>query len=137
MDKVTREKRSEIMSRIRSKNTKPEILVRKIVFKNGYRYRLHKQDLPGKPDIVFISLRKVIFVNGCFWHGHQCRNNLVPKSNKHFWLKKIENNKIRDKQNHRRLNYLGWSYCVIWECEIKNAEKLEMKILKYLKKKIA
>lgn len=135
MDKVSQEKRSEIMSHIRSKNTKPEIIVRKMVFSNGYRYKLYKKDLPGKPDLVFVTPRKVIFVNGCFWHGHNCRNNLMPKSNQVYWKTKIEENIKRDKKNHRKLNKLGWSYCVIWECETKDKIKLEKRVITFLKKK--
>jgi DNA mismatch endonuclease (patch repair protein) len=135
MDKVSQEKRSEIMSHIRSKNTMPEIVVRKIVFYNGYRYRLYKKDLPGKPDLVFVKLRKVIFVNGCFWHGHNCRKNLMPKNNQVYWKTKIEENVKRDKKNHRKLNRLGWSYCNIWECEIRNKIELEKKILTFLEKR--
>jgi len=135
MDKVSQEKRSEIMSHIRSKNTKPEIIVRKMVFSNGYRYKLYKNDLPGKPDLVFVTPRKVIFVNGCFWHGHNCRTNLIPKSNQVYWKTKIEENIKRDKKNHRKLNELGWSYCVIWECETKNKIKLEKRVITFLKKK--
>lgn len=132
MDTVSAKKRSEIMGSIRSKNTSPELIVRHIVFKMGYRYRLFRTDLPGKPDLAFIKLKKVIFVNGCFWHGHNCRNNLRPKTNEEYWNRKITQNIERDKRNYRKLNRIGWSYCVIWECETRNSVRLTQKIIKFL-----
>lgn len=134
-DIFKKEKRSQIMSHISGKNTKPEIIIRKIVHSLGYRFRLHKKELPGKPDIVFHKLKKVIFINGCFWHGHKnCLRSKLPATNKKFWKIKIEGNKRNDKSNKIKLKRLGWDYLVIWQCEIKkkNAEKLETKISKFL-----
>ena len=123
------------MSKITGKNTKPEIKVRKIAFSLGYRYTLHKKDLPGKPDIVFPKYKKVIFVNGCFWHGHnKCSRSKLPSTNKKFWKEKIEGNKRKDKSVHIKLKKAEWDYLVIWQCEIKksNYEKLQNKISKFL-----
>lgn len=128
-------KRSQIMSHISGKNTKPEIIIRKIVHSLGFRFRLHKKELPGKPDLVFPKYKKVIFVNGCFWHGHKnCLRSKLPSTNKKFWEEKIEGNKRNDKSNKIKLKKLGWDYLVIWQCEIKkkSAEKLKNKILKFL-----
>ena len=128
-------KRSQIMSHISGKNTKPEIIIRKIVHSLGFRFRLHKEELPGKPDLVFPKYKKVIFVNGCFWHGHKnCLRSKLPSTNKKFWEEKIEGNKRNDKSNKIKLKKLGWDYLVIWQCEIKkkSAEKLKNKILKFL-----
>lgn len=123
------------MSKISGKNTKPEIIVRKIVHKLGYRFRLHRRDLPGKPDIVFPKYKKVIFVNGCFWHGHsKCSRSKLPATNIDFWKKKIKGNKQKDKNNHLCLKKMGWNYLVIWQCEIKknNHEILSQKIIDFL-----
>ena len=123
------------MSRISGKNTKPEITIRKIAHSLGYRFRLHKKELPGKPDIVFPKYKKVIFVNGCFWHGHRnCNRSKLPVTNKKFWKEKIENNKNKDKSNYIRLKRLGWDYLVIWQCGIKNKnlENLKRKIINFL-----
>lgn len=117
-DTLTPEKRSEVMSRIRGKDTKPEFLVREKLFGMGYRYRLHAAKLPGRPDMVFPSRKKAIFVHGCFWHGHRgCSNARIPKSRVEFWQEKISGNKKRDARDHRRLGRLGWRSIVIWECE--------------------
>ena len=112
------------MSRIKGKNTKPEMIVRQWLWQNGYRYRLHRKDLPGKPDIVFAGRRKVIFVHGCFWHKHDCKYFKWPKSNAEFWRRKIEGNVRRDTDNYAALTATGWDYLVVWECEIKG-KKLE------------
>lgn len=123
MDKITKERRSKNMSRIRSKNTKPEILIRKLLYKKGFRYRLH-YNLPGKPDIVFPNQKVAIFINGCFWHDHKCKLSHTPKSNIFFWRKKILLNSNRDKTNIQALNKLGWRVETIWECSInKNINK--------------
>lgn len=112
-------KRSVIMSRITGKNTKPEIVVRKIVHSLGYRFRLHREDLPGKPDLVLPRHRKIIFVNGCFWHGHaECRRAKLPSSNITFWREKIAINKARDIEVKRQLRLAGWNVLVVWQCEI-------------------
>jgi DNA mismatch endonuclease (patch repair protein) len=115
------------MSNITGKNTKPELLVRKALFSEGYRYRLHRKDLPGNPDIVFPSGKKAIFINGCFWHGHNCKKAALPESNKQFWKKKINGNVKRDKTNSGKLEQIGWKSFVVWQCEIKKST-LEKKI---------
>ncbi len=117
--------RSYNMSRIKGKNTKPEILVRKFLFANGFRYRLHVKSLPGKPDIVLPKYKTVIFVNGCFWHGHQgCRYFVLPKTRTEWWLQKISDTQNRDKLAKQELENLGWKVIVIWECKLKS-KKLE------------
>ena len=114
------ETRSYNMSRIRSKNTKPEELVRKYLFSQGFRYRKNDKRLPGKPDIVLPKYKTVIFVNGCFWHMHEGCNYFVwPKSNAEFWREKIQGNSIRDQENYRQLSEMGWKIIVIWECQLK------------------
>lgn len=117
-DKATR---SFNMSRIRSKDTKPEILIRKFLFQNGFRYRLHDAKLPGKPDIVLPKYKTVIFINGCFWHGHEnCKYFKLPKTRTEWWQAKIERNIINDKEKHTLLQQAGYKVIVIWECDIKN-----------------
>jgi DNA mismatch endonuclease (patch repair protein) len=120
------EKRSYNMSRIKGKNTTPEMVVRRLLWQNGYRYRLHYQNLPGKPDIVFPSRKKVIFVHGCFWHKHECKYFKWPKSNIDFWKQKIEGNVQRDKKNCILLNESGWKYLIVWECETKSKDKTQL-----------
>lgn len=117
MDKISKDRRSWNMSRIRSKDTKPELLVRKYLHSRGYRYRL-QGGLPGKPDILFPPLRIAIFVNGCFWHQHGCRNSAIPKSNTLYWAKKLADNKRRDKLAYENLAVIDWSVMIIWECQI-------------------
>ena len=108
------------MSAIKSKNTKPELLVRKFLFSRGFRYRLNHPRLPGHPDIVLRKYRTVIFVNGCFWHGHQgCKYFVLPKSNVEFWQNKIERNRVRDVEEQRQLASMGWHCITIWECQLK------------------
>lgn len=130
------EKRSAIMKKIKPIDSKQEIFVRKLVHSMGYRYRLHKKDLPGKPDLVFPKYRKVIFVHGCFWHGHEgCKRSTLPTTNVESWTKKITGNVERDELNYKRLEQLGWGYMVVWQCEIKASqkEKLRRKISTFLK----
>ena len=118
------ETRSYNMSRIRSRDTKPEELVRKYLFSKGFRYRKNDVRLPGKPDIVLPKYKTVIFVNGCFWHGHTgCRYFVWPKTNTEFWRKKITSNMVRDQKNYTLLRELGWNVFVIWECELKHSAK--------------
>jgi len=108
------------MSQIRSKNTKPELIIRKLLFSNGFRYRLHRSDLPGKPDIVLSKYKTVIFVHGCFWHGHEgCKYFVVPKTRTEWWLNKINRNKSLDIINAARLQEMGWKVIEIYECEMK------------------
>lgn len=124
-DIVTPAKRSEMMSGIKGKNTKPEIYVRKLLFSLGYRYRLGRKDLPGKPDIVLPKYNAAIFVHGCFWHGHErCHLFRMPKSRQDFWDKKISGNIIRDETSIARLQESEWRVCVVWECAIKGAWRM-------------
>ena len=125
MDVHDKKTRSYNMSRIKGKNTKPEEIVRKYLFSKGFRYRKNDKKLPGTPDIVLPKYKTVIFVNGCFWHGHKdCRYFVVPKTNTDFWLNKINTNIERDKRKQEALKELGWNVIVVWECELKpkNAE---------------
>ncbi|OQS19790.1 very short patch repair endonuclease [Chromobacterium violaceum] len=110
--------RSYNMSRIRAKNTKPEMIVRKWLWGNGYRYFIHKHDLPGKPDIVFSKKKIAIFVHGCFWHRHGCKLSVTPKTNVEFWENKFKSNLERDKKNYTQLQEIGWHVLIIWACEI-------------------
>lgn len=120
-DIVSREKRSQMMSGIRSKNTKPEMVVRRWLHKNGYRFRLHRKDLPGKPDIVLPKYKTVIFVHGCFWHRHEgCKNSTIPKSRATWWLEKLERNTSRDEAVMHTLRESGWRVLVVWECQVRN-----------------
>ena len=125
MDFLTAEARSALMSRIRGKDTAPELAVRRILFALGYRYRLHAKALPGKPDLVFPARRKVIFVHGCFWHGHSCLGGRLPGTRTVFWAEKIAANKRRDRRNRRALGKLGWQSLVVWECKLRRVKKLE------------
>jgi DNA mismatch endonuclease, patch repair protein len=120
MDVHPPEKRSYNMSRIRGKNTRPEITVRKWLWSNGYRYRLRCKALPCKPDIVFPGRMKAIFIHGCFWHRHDCRYFQWPKTNAEFWKKKIDGNVLRDQKNYDSLTGRGWQYLLLWECELKD-----------------
>jgi DNA mismatch endonuclease (patch repair protein) len=134
-DTLTPAERSERMGRVRGKDTKPEMVVRRLVHGMGYRYRLHRRDLPGRPDLVFPRFRKVIFVHGCFWHRHpdpECKLARLPKSRLDFWLPKLEGNRRRDEANQAALLALGWHFLVIWECEIKDAQHLVVKIKNFL-----
>ncbi len=119
-DIFSKQKRSEIMSKISSKDTRPEILVRKYLFANGFRYRKNVKKLPGKPDIVLPKYKTVIFVHGCFWHGHNCKAGKLPETRKEFWEEKIKGNVERDKKNNSELEKLGWNIITIWQCELKN-----------------
>ena len=124
------EQRSRNMSAIKSKNTKPEIKVRKILHSMGYRFRLHSKDLPGSPDIVLPKYKTVIFVHGCFWHRHEnCKYASTPKTRKEFWNKKFAENKKRDSEIQEKIKILDWRSVVIWECETKNIENLRDKII--------
>ena len=126
VDSVSSAFRSEIMSRVLSKNTRPEMVVRRMLHGAGYRYRLHRSDLPGKPDLVFAARRKVIFVHGCFWHLHEgCAQARLPKSRVEFWTAKLHSNKERDERNLAELKRLGWQVMVVWECDLRRPELLE------------
>ncbi|MBI28808.1 MAG: very short patch repair endonuclease [Pelagibacteraceae bacterium] len=130
-DVFTKKKRSEVMSLIKSRNTKPELFVRSFLHKKGYRFRLHQKNLPGKPDIVLKKYKTIINVNGCFWHHHQCGKYKLPKTNKKFWLSKLTNNRKRDLINNKKLKKLGWKVYNNWEC------RLTMKHLDNLLKKLS
>lgn len=117
------------MSRISGKNTKPELIVRSLLHNLGYRFRLHRIDLPGKPDITLPKYKKVIFVHGCFWHGHKgCKRSRRPTTNEKFWNKKLAGNMERDKRYYRDLRAMGWQILIVWECDTKNTEKLMHKL---------
>ncbi|WPZ37076.1 DNA mismatch endonuclease Vsr [Thalassobaculum sp. OXR-137] len=121
------------MSRVRAKDTKPEMLVRRLVHALGYRFRLHRKDLPGAPDLVFPGRRKVIFVHGCFWHRHEdCRLARLPKSRREFWVEKLEGNRLRDRANQLRLVEMGWRSLVIWECETRDSNVLRERVRHFL-----
>lgn len=122
-DNRTKQQRSYNMSQIRATDTKPEILVRKFLFSHGFRYRIHSKNLIGKPDIVLPKYNTVVFVNGCFWHGHSnCQNAKIPVSNKSFWVNKILANADRDKRNVKALKKLGWKVYTVWECQLTKAK---------------
>lgn len=132
MDTISRSDRSSLMSRIKSKNTKPELIVRSLLHKMGLRFRLHRRDLPGRPDIVLPKHKKIILVHGCFWHGHDCRLASKPKSNQQYWMPKIEQNKNRDKRNLQLLVDLNWQVLELWECEIRAFTTIEQQIQKFI-----
>ncbi|MBU9292114.1 very short patch repair endonuclease [Burkholderia multivorans] len=133
MDRLSVERRGWLMGRVGSKNTTPELAVRRLLFSMGYRYRLHDKRLPGRPDIVFSGRRKVIFVNGCFWHGHEgCRYGRLPKSRVEFWTEKICRNRERDRQNDERLLATGWRSLTVWQCELKSIDELAKKLYDFL-----
>ena len=128
MDVLTETQRRRCMSAVRGRDTKPEMVVRRTVHALGYRYRLHRRDLPGCPDLVFAGRRKVIFVHGCFWHRHNCsKGRSVPSTRRAFWLGKLEENRERDKRNRRKLAELGWKSMVVWECQTKPSKKEDLK----------
>ena len=133
MDSLSPAERSSIMARVRSKNSRPELLVRKVVFGLGYRYRLHAKELPGRPDLVFRKRGKVIFVHGCFWHRHAgCSLARLPKSRLDFWLPKLEGNRKRDRRLKRELAKRGWKVLTVWECQVKNVERLRETVRRFL-----
>lgn len=132
-DHVTRAKRSQMMSLVRSKDTKPEMALRRLVHSLGYRFRLHDARLPGKPDLVFPGRHKVIFVHGCFWHRHaRCRYTTSPRTSVRFWQAKFCANVERDARARRELRKLGWKVLTIWQCQMKNLQKVEERIDEFL-----
>lgn len=132
-DTVSTATRSRIMSRIKSKGTKPEVIVRRLIHGLGYRYRLHRSDLPGRPDLVFPSRRKVVFVNGCFWHYHSgCPQAHIPASNRHYWLPKLTRTRTRDEQNCALLEDQGWSVTTVWDCQLKDMANLTERLVCFL-----
>lgn len=135
-DTLTPEERSKRMSLIRSKDSSPEMKLRSLVHKMGFRYRLHVKDLPGTPDLVFPSRRAVIFMHGCFWHRHEgCKLARLPKSKLDFWKPKLEENRKRDIRNQNQLKELGWRVLVVWECEMSNHELVSEKVREFLQEK--
>lgn len=131
---VVSDLRRRTMQAVKSRDTKPEMMVRRLIHRAGYRYRLHRSDLPGKPDLTFSRLRKIIFVHGCFWHGHDCKHGLrEPKENAEYWKRKITGNKERDAKQQAQLRAMGWDILVIWECQLKNHEAVSERIMEFLK----
>lgn len=131
MDIWSKQKRSDVMSKIRSKDTKPEKILRSKLFREGFRFRLHKKYLPGKPDIVLSKYNTIIFVHGCFWHYHKdCREGRIPDTNSKFWKEKLYKNVEKDKKHQEACEKLGWKVLVIWECEIEKKLNTIMKLIK-------
>jgi DNA mismatch endonuclease, patch repair protein len=129
------EKRSQVMSKVRSKDTKPEIVIRRLLHSLGYRFRLYRKELPGNPDIVLPKYKTVIFVNGCFWHQHEgCKKSKLPISNSLFWSVKLQKNVERDKKNIERLEDLGWQVLLIWECQLRDLSTIEEMIINKMKR---
>ena len=128
MDTRTPEQRRRIMQAVKSENTGPELVVRRLLHSMGYRYRLHRKDLPGRPDIAFVSRRKAIFVHGCFWHGHDCPKGRLPKSRLDYWRPKLDKNRERDRTKAEQLEALGWAVLVVWQCETVNLEALAVRL---------
>lgn len=133
MDTFAPSQRSEIMRRVRSSGTQPEIVVRNMVRRLGIKYRSCSRNLPGKPDLVMASQRKVILVHGCFWHGHDCEAGKLPKSNRSYWKTKQAKNALRDSRDARALRSRGWRRMVIWECEIRSGVRLQSRLSRFLR----
>lgn len=124
------------MSKVKGKNTKPELIVRSMLHKMGYRFRLYRKDLPGNPDITLQKFKKVIFVHGCFWHGHEkCKRSKRPTTNREFWDKKLNKNLLRDKKNIEELKNKGWELIIVWTCEVKDKNRLKRKLSEFLMEK--
>lgn len=133
-DTVSKARRSWIMSRVRSENTGPERVVRSLAHRLGFRFALHRRDLPGSPDIVFPCRHRVIFVHGCFWHGHACaRGNRLPVTHAAYWRTKIKKNRRRDARNNSRLRKLGWKVLSVWECQIADEKRVAVRVGEFLK----
>lgn len=128
MDTRTPDQRRRIMQAVKSRNTAPELMVRRLLHAMGYRFRLHRKDLPGRPDIVLPKHRKVVFVHGCFWHAHGCPKGQPPKSRHDYWLPKLEANVNRDRAKIAELQQLGWSVLVVWQCETKDVDALRLRL---------
>ena len=134
MDTRSPEQRHRIMAAVRQRNTGPELQVRRLVHRLGYRFRLHRRGLPGKPDVVFPSRKKAIFVHGCFWHGHEdCTKGQAPKSRHRYWLPKLSANRNRDARNLAELRTLGWHALVVWQCQLREVTRLERKLDRFLR----
>lgn len=132
VDQLSTAQRSALMARIRGKNTEPERVVRRLLHAMGFRFRLHRRDLPGTPDIVLPKQRAIIFVHGCWWHGHKCSAGRLPKTRVEFWSAKISANRDRDAKAVRALRTVGWSVLVVWECETRELAKLRRRLQRYL-----
>jgi DNA mismatch endonuclease (patch repair protein) len=132
VDTFTPEQRSEIMRRVRSRDTSPELAVRRMVHSLGFRYRLHDNDLPGHPDLVFPCRHKIIFVHGCYWHSHRCPAASIPASNAGYWRSKLQRNAARDKRNVRRLRSAGWGVAIVWECQVRDKPRLAKRLFRFL-----
>jgi DNA mismatch endonuclease (patch repair protein) len=136
-DVFDKEQRSKVMSKVHGENTSPELTVRSLLFSMGYRYRLHRKDLPGKPDIVLPRHKKIIFVHGCFWHQHErCKAAERPTSNTDYWNKKLDRNVERDNNNREKLGEMGWQVLIVWECQIKNRQELTQILTSFLSKEL-
>lgn len=131
-DIYSKQKRSEIMSHISGKETKPEILVRFFLFSKGFRFRKNVKELPGKPDIVLPKYKTIIFIHGCFWHGHSCKRGTLPETNHEFWQEKINKNIERDSRNTLLLKEKGWNVIIVWQCEIKNKTNMDIRLNKLI-----
>jgi len=132
-DRIDAARRSALMKKVPTRNTSIELIVRALLFRLGYRYRLHRKDLPGTPDIAFVGRKKAIFVNGCFWHGHRgCPKGQGPKSREEYWNAKLDANRERDSRNEQALIQMGWSVLTIWQCELRDTSCLELKVLSFL-----
>lgn len=136
MDRISGQQRSDLMARVRTRDTTPERIVRSVAHRLGFRFRLHVADLPGRPDMVFPSKHKVIFVHGCFWHRHTCKRGALPRSNIEFWREKLERNQSRDMEVIKSLRHSGWNVMVVWECETRDPEKLGSRLNAFLSKAV-
>ena len=126
MDRFTPSQRSSIMRKVKAKNTKPEIIVRNMVYSMGFRYRLNRRNLPGSPDLVFTGRKKAIFVHGCFWHQHQgCRHSTLPSARQEYWSTKLTANRVRDERTSALLMEMGWQVLIVWECELKDQDRVK------------
>jgi len=133
MDKLTKAERSVLMSRVRSKDTTPELIVRSMIHRMGFRFRLHSKELPGSPDLVFARRRKVVLVHGCFWHGHNCRaGRNRPVTRKSYWEAKLAGNRKRDRLNSARLRRDGWIVLTVWECQIRESDRLAQRLKSFM-----
>ena len=132
-DQFSTKERSEIMRRVHSVNTYPELRVRQMIHRLGFRFSLHRRDLPGKPDIVLTRLKKVVFVHGCYWHQHDCDGSKRPATNRLYWNRKLDKNIERDKKNLRLLRCQGWRVLTVWECDLRKPKRLERRLLRFLK----
>ncbi len=133
VDNVSPEVRSQIMAQVKSKGMKPEMRVRRLIHRLGYRYRLHRADLPGNPDLVFAPRQKIIFVHGCFWHRHKdCKRVRIPATNRDYWLAKLKRNQVRDSQNIALLEEAGWSVFIVWECQLQDISALTERLVTFL-----